>query len=117
MVNEYIKEISGSDFTAKDFRTWAGTVNIFVAFRKLGLSKTQTELKQKVVEALDEVAAYLGNTRAVCRKYYVHPVIIDMYENGSLQEYFDQLGKTGENDSRHDLSQEEKIILSILEKG
>lgn len=117
MVNNYIREVGREDFTAKDFRTWGGTVNAFLAFRELGWGETQTEQKKKVVEALDKVAAYLGNTRAVCKKYYVHPLIISLYENGSLHEYFDQLDKIEENDNRTALTKEEKIILSILEKG
>ena len=117
MVNDYIREIGGDDFTAKDFRTWGGTVNAFLAFRELGRGETQTEQKKKIVEALDKVAACLGNTRAVCKKYYVHPLIISLYENGSLQKYFDQLDKVEENDGRATLTGEEKIILSILEKG
>jgi len=84
MVNEYIKKISGSDFTAKDFRTWAGTVQALMAFKELGLYETQTEAKKKIVEALDKVSVQLGNTRSVCKKYYVHPVIISLYENGSF---------------------------------
>ncbi|MFV0328669.1 MAG: DNA topoisomerase IB [Dysgonomonas sp.] len=117
MVNDYIKEIAGEDFTSKDFRTWGGTVNAFLALRESDWSDSQTEQKKKVVEALDKVAAHLGNTRAVCKKYYVHPLIISLYESGSLQEYFDPPCKVGEPDNRTALTKEEKIILSILEKG
>ncbi len=117
MVNDYIREISGSDFTAKDFRTWAGTVNAFLALKELGSAETQTEQKKKVVEALDKVAEHLGNTRAVCKKYYVHPLIISLYESGSLKDYYDELDKIEVNDNRTDLANEEKIILSLLEKG
>ncbi|WP_298653345.1 DNA topoisomerase IB [uncultured Proteiniphilum sp.] len=117
MVNEYIKEISGEEFTSKDFRTWAGTVNTFLAFKELGYAETEAEQRKKVVEALDKVAAYLGNTRAVCKKYYVHPLIISLYESGSLQDYYELLNKTEGNDNCTDLTPEEKIILSILEKG
>lgn len=117
MVNDYIREISGADFTAKDFRTWAGTVNAFLALKELGGAETQTEKKKKVVEALDKVAERLGNTRAVCKKYYVHPLIISLYESDSLNDYYEQLDKIEQNDNRTDLTKEEKIILSILEKG
>lgn len=117
MVNEYIRSIAGEDYTSKDFRTWAGTVNAFLAFKELGYAETQTEQKRKVVEALDMVAANLGNTRTVCKKYYVHPLIISLYENGTLRKYYEQLDKIEENDNRTDLTKEEKIILSILEKG
>lgn len=115
MVNQYIKEISGEDFTAKDFRTWAGTVNAFLAFKELGFFETQTESKKKVVEALDNVAKSLGNTRTVCKKYYVHPVIIDIYENRSLEKYFKELEKIEANDDRAGLTPEEKVVMKILE--
>lgn len=117
MVNTYIKEIGREDFTSKDFRTWGGTVNAFLALRESGLVETQAEQKKKVVEALDKVAVSLGNTHAVCRKYYVHPLIISLYESGSLQEYFDQFDIAEERDSLTALTKEERIILSILEKG
>jgi len=117
MVNEYIREITGEDFTAKYFRTWAGTVHAFLAFGESGYAETETEKKKKVAEALDKVAAHLGNTRAVCKKYYVHPLIIKLYENGSLRDYYDQPGRIEENAHPTGLTKEEKIILSILEKG
>jgi len=117
MVNDYVKEISGEDFTSKDFRTWAGTVNAFIALKESGWANTLTEQKKIVVEALDKVAGSLGNTRAVCKKYYVHPLIISLYENGSLQEYFDRLDEVKEDGNSTTFSKEEKITLSILEKG
>jgi DNA topoisomerase-1 len=116
MVNAYIKEISGGeDFTAKDFRTWAGTVNAFLAFKDLGFFETQTESKKKVVEALDNVAKSLGNTRTVCKKYYVHPAIISMYEDKTLEKYFSELEKIEVNDDKADLTPEEKMVMKILE--
>jgi len=115
MVNQYIKEISGDDFTAKDFRTWAGTVHAFLAFRELGFFETQTESKKKIAEALDNVAKNLGNTRTVCKKYYVHPLIISMYENKSLEKYFKELEKTEVDDNKAGLTAEEKIVVKILE--
>lgn len=116
MVNDYIKEISGDDFTSKDFRTWAGTVNTFLAFKELGKGETETEKKKIISEAIDNVAKQLGNTRAVCKKYYVHPEIIVSFENDTLFEYFKQLDNIVENDNPMDLSREEKMVLSILEK-
>lgn len=117
MVNEYIKRISGAEFTAKDFRTWAGTVNAFLAFKELGLAETEAIAKKNVVEALDKVAAQLGNTRIVCKKYYVHPVIIDMYQSRTLEKYFKELEKISVNDSKADLTSDEKIIMRILENN
>ena len=115
MINEYIKGIAGSDFTAKDFRTWAGTVQALLAFKELGFYETTTESKKKVVEALDIVSKELGNTRTVCKKYYVHPGIIDMYENKSLEKYIQQLDTIEVNDNKADLTAEEKIVMKILE--
>jgi len=117
MVNDYIKKISGSDFTAKDFRTWAGTVQALMAFKELGLYETQTEAKKKIVEALDKVSAQLGNTRTVCKKYYVHPVIISLYESGSIEKYLSELDKIEKDDNESGLTAEEKIVMKILKSN
>ena len=117
MINDYIKNISGGDFTAKDFRTWAGTVNAFLAFKEMGIAETESASKKNIVEALDKVAAQLGNTRAVCKKYYVHPVILSMYENKSLEKYFKELDDIEAGDSKGDLTSDEKIIMKILENN
>lgn len=115
MVNDYIKTISGSDFTAKDFRTWSGTVNAFLAFKEIGFAETETATKKNVMQALDKVAEHLGNTRTVCKKYYVHPLIISLYENKSLEKYFNQLDEIEKNDGAAGLTAEEKMIMKIME--
>lgn len=114
MVNAYIKDISGSDFTAKDFRTWAGTVYALLAFKELGFYETAAEAKRKVVEALDMVAKQLGNTRTVCKKYYVHPVIVTMYEDKSLEQYIGDLEAAEEEKTVTELTREEKLLMKIL---
>ena len=81
-VNQYLREIAGRQVTAKDFRTWAGTMLAAQALRDIGAFTTQKEANTNVVRAIDQVAKHLGNTRAVCRKYYVHPVIIEAYFDG-----------------------------------
>jgi DNA topoisomerase-1 len=81
-VNAYLREVTGLDVTAKDFRTWSGTMLAARALRALGLPPTDRVAKQQVNKALDQVASRLGNTRAVCRKYYVHPAIINAYHRG-----------------------------------
>ena len=81
-INEYLREIAGRQITAKDFRTWAGTMLAAQALRTIGASATVKEANANIVRAIDEVAKRLGNTRAVCRKYYVHPVIIEAYYDG-----------------------------------
>ncbi|MEJ7610135.1 MAG: DNA topoisomerase IB [Ferruginibacter sp.] len=117
MVNDYIKEISGSEFTAKDFRTWSGTVNAFLAFKEMGFADTETDTKKNIVQALDKVAEQLGNTRTVCKKYYVHPLIISLYENKSLEKYFSGLDEIEINNGRADLTPEEKMIMKIMESN
>jgi DNA topoisomerase-1 len=113
-VNRYLQEITGDDFSAKDFRTWAGTLNALHAFQLMGEAKTETEKKKKLLEALDFVSQKLGNTRTVCRKYYVHPVIIQLYENNSLTNYFRDLNKIETEDISGSWTPGEKILLNIL---
>ena len=81
-INQYLREIAGRQVTAKDFRTWAGTVLAAQALRDIGGFTTEREASANVVRAIDHVAKHLGNTRAVCRKYYVHPVVIESYYDG-----------------------------------
>ena len=83
-VNAYLKEMTGEDFTAKDFRTWAGTVLACTALRELEEADTQAATKRNVVRAIEAVAGVLGNTTTVCRKSYIHPAVIESYTDGSL---------------------------------
>ena len=82
-VNAYLREISGQDFTAKDFRTWAGTVLAAQALAEVERFSSNAEAKRNVVKAIESVAKRLGNTRAVCRKCYIHPAILDAYMDGA----------------------------------
>lgn len=116
MVNDYIKEISGEDFTAKDFRTWSGTVNALIAFKEIGIFEQQKELKSKVKEALEVVAQQLGNTSTVCKKYYVHPLLINLYESQSITKYLNELDEIEVDDGKTGLTNEEKIVMKILEQ-
>jgi DNA topoisomerase I len=115
MVNEYIRNITGADFTAKDFRTWAGTVNAFLAFKEIGLAEEDSMVKKNIVEVLDKVARDLGNTRTVCKKYYVHPLIISLYENKGIEKYFRQLDEMEQNDNKAGLTPDEEVIVRILQ--
>jgi DNA topoisomerase-1 len=81
-VNAYVREVSAQDFTAKDFRTWAGTVLAARALAAFGPSASQAEAKRNIVRAIDEVAKRLGNTKAVSRKSYIHPAVLDAYLQG-----------------------------------
>jgi DNA topoisomerase-1 len=83
-VNGYIHEIGGRHFTAKDFRTWAGTVLAVEALRKVEVPPTGRGIKSAILRAIDWVAERLNNTRAVCRKYYIHPAVLEAFEDGTL---------------------------------
>jgi DNA topoisomerase-1 len=83
-VNAYLQEIVGEAFTAKDFRTWGGTVLAAWSLRELGPYESESAMKANIVAAVDTVAARLGNTRAVCRAAYIHPAVILGYESGEL---------------------------------
>lgn len=107
MVNDYIRKATGGDFTSKDFRTWAGTLNMLHSIKAIDEAETLNERKKKVVEALDKVSMLLGNTRTVCKKYYVHPGIIRLYEEEGLKRYLVKMQR--EKD-------EEKILMNILKK-
>jgi DNA topoisomerase-1 len=113
MVNEYIKKISTADFSAKDFRTWAGTLDAYVAFKELGMPENESDKKKKIVEVLDTVSKHLGNTRNVCKKYYIHPAILSLYENKSAKKYLaDPDTITSDNST---LQPEEQTMIKILE--
>lgn len=81
-INEYLRRITGRQVTAKDFRTWAGTTLAAAALRELGGFTSEKQAKAKIVAAIDQISQRLGNTRAVCRKYYVHPMILEAYMEG-----------------------------------
>lgn len=117
MVNAYLKTISGQDFTAKDFRTWAGSVHALAAFREVGTCETASGAKKNMVSVLDSVAKHLGNTRTVCKKYYVHPVLMSLYETNNLHPYFSKMnGRTTMEKKYQGLTEEEKLLMLILEK-
>lgn len=111
-VNDYIRDISGGQFTAKDFRTWTGTVAALRALRELGCTPVKKEAKQRIIQALDQVSAVLGNTRAVCKKYYVHPALLDLYACEKLQRYLDEIHET--KTPVKGLYSEEEVLLKIL---
>jgi DNA topoisomerase-1 len=113
-VNTYLKNITGEDFTAKDFRTWAGSVSALYAFKQAGEFETITECRKKIVSVLDEVAINLGNTRTVCKKYYVHPTVIKSYEEGAIFKYIKDLDESKDVNSA-ELNIAEKALLNILE--
>jgi DNA topoisomerase-1 len=88
-VNGYIREITGQDFSAKDFQTWAGTVLAALALAEFKKYDSQAQAKRYVVAAIEKVAKQLGNTPAICRKSYVHPEILSAYMAGDLVRMID----------------------------
>ncbi|GAC1457942.1 MAG: DNA topoisomerase IB [Candidatus Limnocylindrales bacterium] len=114
-VNAYLKEIAGDDFTAKDFRTWAGTVLAVRALEELDGYGSEAEAKRQVQAAVESVAKRLGNTRAVCRKCYIHPAVLDAYLDGSLLRSRDSLRREIEEaPERNALTAEERRVLRVL---
>jgi DNA topoisomerase-1 len=114
-INEYLRTISGKDFTAKDFRTWAGTmmsVSVLSAFEDV---QTVTAIKRNLNDAIKQVATKLGNTPAICRKCYIHPAIIELYTLGELRKSIP--AKVTISKLSHSLSREEKIVLELLRKA
>ena len=107
-VNAYLKEVTGEDFTAKDFRAWAGSLNALCAFHEIGEHTSITDCKKKIVNVLDSVAQKLGNTRTVCKKYYVHPTVIASYEKGSIWNY------RPDSILAENLNAEEQALLNLL---
>ena len=113
MVNTYLHETMGDDFSAKDFRTWAGTVNALRLLVELEPCSSEKELKKNVNTVLDDVSHRLGNTRTVCRKHYVHPQILDAYECQDLNQYIKQKSRYRQT-SPHGLDGVEKLLLKFL---
>lgn len=109
-VNNYIQTVTGRDFSSKDFRTWAGSLHALQCFRSLGEPIDEAEAKRNIAAVLDTVSRKLGNTRNVCKKYYVHPGLIRLYEENKLQNIPDN------NNYSSGLSAEEKILIQVLKK-
>jgi len=116
LLNNYIKEITGSDFSAKDFRTWAGSLQMLRSLKVLEKADTPSKRKSNIVTALNEVSVKLGNTRTVCKKYYVHPGIISMYENDEIEDYLGELDGIEEPDDKSDLTKDEKVLMKVLKQ-
>lgn len=114
MVNQYIKDCCGHEFTAKDFRTWTGTVAALEALIGFGHQDTAGATNKKIVAALDVAAKRLGNTRTVCKKYYVHPTVVECYANNTLHKYLQRVPKI--TTSKDPFSYEEKVLMKMLDK-
>lgn len=115
-VNEYLRSTSGADFTAKDFRTWAGTVLAAIALREFSEVTHAAEAKKNVVTAIEAVAKMLGNTPSVCRKCYVHPAILDSYLAGETIATIRQRVERKIDRSIGKLKPEEAAVLVLLQR-
>jgi DNA topoisomerase-1 len=116
-VNQYIRDIAGEDFTAKDFRTWAGTVLAAMALREIEGFTSQTQAKKNIVRAVEAVAKKLGNTKAVCRKCYIHPAVFNAYLDGTLVETLTRKVETKLARSIKSLKPQEAMVLTLLQQG
>ena len=114
-VNAYLQEITGKDFTSKDFRTWAGTVLAAQLLRDFERFDSEAQAKRNIVQAVESVAKRLGNTRSVCRKCYIHPAVLDAYLDGSMLDTVAQRARRAAR-AMEDLSEGEAAVLGLLER-
>jgi DNA topoisomerase I len=118
-VNEYIRTITADEYTAKDFRTWAGTVQTAWSLAAMGAFETATEAKRNIVAAIKDTAKRLGNRPATCRKYYLHPAITESYLEGTLLQMVKAPNQQDEQDSdtvRQRLYPEESCVLRLIQE-
>ncbi len=115
-VNAYLQEITGQPFTAKDFRTWAGTTLAAMALQEFEAFDSQAQAKKNVVAAIEAVSKKLGNTRSVCRKCYVHPAVFEIYMEGTLAESLKERLEQKLKRSLHSLKPEEAAVMSLLQE-
>lgn len=113
MINEYIHEISGKQFSAKDFRTWSASKIFFETLYETGFTDDEKENKKNILDAYDAAALGLGNTRSVCREYYVHPYIVESYCNGEIEHHFKKV-KAKSTKNYTSLSGPEKEMLNMI---
>lgn len=114
-VNEYLKNLTGEDVTAKDFRTWGGTVLCAETLHKIGYAQTEADEKKNISLTIKKVCQHLRNTMAVCRSYYIHPVVIETYQKKLLIPHFDNVYK-GYDRQKAEMAREEYATLTLLHK-
>ena len=113
-VNAYLRAIAGDGFSAKDFRTWSATLLAGVELLALGRIEPPAERRRRMLAAVDGVALRLNNTRAVCRRYYVHPGVLEAFEAGELERSF--RAAPSSTRARHGLSREERALVGFLRR-
>ncbi len=115
-VNEYLRTITGEDYTAKDFRTWSGTVLAALALQEFEKFDSETQAKKNIVRAIESVAEKLGNTPSICRKCYVHPAVLDAYLEGSVLDAMRERTEQHLSEDLHALQPEEAAVLAMLQQ-
>ena len=110
-VNDYLRETTGQDFSAKDFRTWGGTVLAAAELFEMGPAEDEKDADRRIVRAVKAVAKSLGNTPTVCRKYYIHPKVLEAFRSGRL---FEVMGDRGFPQDGTGLSKDERAVLRLL---
>lgn len=110
-VNEYLYSISGQKFTAKDFRTWSASMTFFNTLCQFDRASSEEEIKKNILKGYEEAALALGNTKNVCKKYYVHPIIVDSYEKGKLNKIFNRIKRNTINTPYFSFSEKEILKL------
>lgn len=114
LVNDYIHDVSGDLFSAKDFRTWGATKTFFETLYDLGYTDDKKENKSNILQGFDAAATALGNTRTVCRKYYVHPEVVKAYESGTIEKDFEALDNHPK--AKEYFSPTEEVLLDMISK-
>jgi DNA topoisomerase I len=115
-LNVYVKEVMGEEFTAKDFRTWAGTLIAALKLAELGATEDLKQGQKNVLAAVDHVAERLGNTRAIARSSYISPRVLDHYMEGSVVAYYGERIEEVIAAEQGDLTDEEKALLDLLQR-
>ena len=115
-VNDYLREVTGEDYTAKDFRTWSGTLLAALALQAFEQVDSDAQAKKNIVQAIESVAKKLGNTPTICRKCYVHPAVLEAYLDGSLLEGMRARARQQLQDDLPALAPEEAAVLALLQQ-
>ena len=116
-VNDYLREVTGEDYTAKDFRTWSGTLLAALALQAFEQVESDAQAKKNIVQAIESVAKKLGNTPTICRKCYVHPAVLESYLDGSLWEGMRARAQEQLREELPALAPEEAAVLALLQQS
>lgn len=115
-VNDYLRAITGEDYTAKDFRTWSGTVLAALALQEFEKFDSEAQAKKNIVRAIESVAEKLGNTPSICRKCYVHPAVLEAYLDGAVLDVLRERTEKKLQEDLHALAPEEAAVLAMLQQ-